>query len=79
MFHKDELKVMDWVIFWIVMAIPVVNFIVFLILLFSGDTNQTLRNMLKAQVFLVLLAIGVFILFWGTIIGFLGPYLPFNI
>jgi hypothetical protein len=79
MFHKDELKVMDWVIFWIVMAIPVVNFIVFLILLFSGDTNQTLRNMLKAQVLLVLLAIGVFILFWGTIIGVLAPYLPFNI
>ena len=79
MFHKDELKVMDWVIFWIVMAIPVVNFIVFLILLFSSDTNQTLRNMLKAQILLVLLAIGIFILFWGTIIGVLAPYLPFNI
>jgi len=55
MFSKTDLTVIDWYLFWILMAIPFVNIIVLIIILFSSDTNATLRSMLWAQIVLAIL------------------------
>lgn len=61
MFNKQDLSVGAWIVFWILMAIPLVNIIMFLIILFSSDKNPTLRNMLWAQVVLVVIVIVLFL------------------
>ena len=60
MFSKQELTIGDWIIFWILMAIPFVNIILIFILLISDETNRTLKNMLWGE--LILLAIALFLL-----------------
>ncbi len=57
MFNKQDLSVGAWIVFWILMAIPLVNIIMYLIILFSSDKNPTLRNMLWAQIVLVVIGI----------------------
>lgn len=63
MFEKDQLGVFDWILFFVLMSIPIVNIIFFIILLAGGNTNQTLKNYLWAgivmAVFAVFLAITV--------------------
>jgi len=68
MFQKSDLNVFDWWLFWILMMIPIIDIIVLLIIMFSSDTNPTLRSMIWAHVLLILIVIGLFI----TI---LNPYL----
>ncbi|PKK98202.1 MAG: hypothetical protein CVV57_08025 [Tenericutes bacterium HGW-Tenericutes-2] len=63
MFQKKQLSVLDWFGFHILMIIPLANIIIFLILLFSGETNKTLRNYLWFQVFAVTVFIILYILF----------------
>lgn len=60
MFNKQELTIGNWIIFWILMAIPFVNIILFFILLISDETNRTQKNMLWGE--LILLAIALFLL-----------------
>ncbi len=55
MFSKTELTIFDWYIFWMLMAIPVVNIIILLMILFSSETNPTLQSMIWAQVVLAIL------------------------
>jgi hypothetical protein len=57
MFNDQELSVGGWIIFWILMAIPVINVIVFLVILCSKDSNRTLRNMLLAGIVLAVIAV----------------------
>ena len=75
MFSKRELRVVDWWIFWLLMAIPVVNIVMFFVLLFSGNTNKSLKNYLLALILPVILMIiliisGVFTL--GMMNGYGG-------
>ena len=69
MFNSDRhLTLGDWFVFHLLMVIPVVNIIIYIILLFSGDTNPSLRSYLWLPIIiiavflaalLILIAIGV--------------------
>lgn len=60
MFSDREISVGTWIIFWFIMAIPIINVIAFLFILFSSDTNKTLQNMLKAQIVLMIIMVLLF-------------------
>lgn len=68
MFQKSDLNVFDWWLFWILMMIPIIDIIVLLIIMFSSDTNPTLRSMIWAQ---FLIGVIVIVLFMTI----LSPYL----
>jgi hypothetical protein len=57
MFEKDQLGVFDWILFFVLMSIPIVNIIFFIILLAGGNTNQTLKNYLWAFVVMFVFAL----------------------
>jgi hypothetical protein len=44
MFEKDQLGVGDWILYYFLMAIPVVNFILFFVILSNANVNQTLKS-----------------------------------
>lgn len=67
MFQKDQLSVFDWIGYYILMAIPLVNIIVLLIIMFSSNSNDTLRNMLWSQVLLALLVFAAFFFLLGGV------------
>jgi hypothetical protein len=71
MFAREQLSIGDWIIFWILMIIPFVNIIVFFIIIFSSYTNQTLKNMLLAEILLILIAILFVLLVFGGFAGLL--------
>lgn len=82
MFTRSDMTVIDWYLFWILMAIPFVNIIVILIIMLSSGTNGTLRSMIWAQ---VILAIFVTVLFMTVLQpymrnlwDFLSQMYPFN-
>jgi hypothetical protein len=71
MFSKKELGVVDWWIFFIVMAIPFVNIVVFLMLLLSEGTNKCLKNYLLALILPVIIILFL-VIFTGFGLGFLN-------
>jgi len=73
MFKKDQLGVFDWIGYYILMAIPLVNIIVFFVILF-GDSNPTLKHMLVAQIVMVIISV---ILFLTVFNGFLQMFEDF--
>lgn len=50
MFSRAHMTVVDWWIFFILMVIPIVNFVMFFVLLLSPSTNRSLKNYLLAIV-----------------------------
>lgn len=60
MFQKEYMGVFDWFAFWILMLIPVVNIVLILMILFSSNSNDTLRNMLFAEITLAILVVILF-------------------
>jgi uncharacterized membrane protein len=54
------MSIFDWWLYWILMAIPIVNVIVFLIVLFSSETSRSLKNMLWAQLLIVVIVVALF-------------------
>jgi hypothetical protein len=54
------MSVGDWWVFFILMAIPLVNILVFVILLLSSGTNRSLKNYLLALILPVLILLVLF-------------------
>ena len=78
MFQKKQLSILDWFGFHILMLIPLANIIIFLILLFSSETNKTLRSYLWTQTILATLLIALYIFFLSqlpAIMEFLENYM----
>ncbi|MBU0996996.1 MAG: hypothetical protein KKE16_03010 [Firmicutes bacterium] len=59
MFQRDQLTIGDWILYYILMVIPLVNIVIFLMILFSSTVNKTLKNMLWTSVlaFIIVLAL----------------------
>ena len=55
--YQRELSVGDWILTLIVLAVPLVNVVMYLYWAFSGSAHPTRRNFSRAS--LVLFAIGV--------------------
>jgi hypothetical protein len=71
MFHKQHMTTGSWLLFFFLMAIPMVNLVVGILILIDRSYNPSLRNFIKA--YLVILIIGLMILFglWGIIMEIL--------
>jgi len=82
MFSRSDMTVMDWYLFWILMAIPFVNIIVLILIMLSPGTNGTLRSMLWAQAILAILVTILFMTvlqpYMRNIWDFLTQMYPFN-
>jgi len=82
MFSKAELSVLDWYLFWIIMAIPIVNIIVLIIIMLSSQTNETLRSMLWAQAIVAILVTLLFMTvlqpYMRNIWDFISQVYPLN-
>jgi hypothetical protein len=72
MFQQKDVSMGAWFVFGILSAIPLVNLITWLILLFDGNTNKSLKNLLKLQVVLFFIGVGLVILLWGSIFALIG-------
>ncbi|MGE0003159.1 MAG: hypothetical protein AB7S88_01710 [Candidatus Izemoplasmatales bacterium] len=57
MFQKEQMGVFDWILYFILLAIPVVGLIIFIVVLFSSETNQSLKNFQWAQVVMVIFVV----------------------
>lgn len=50
MFNKQQLSVGDWWLYWILMCIPILNVILFFMILLSSRVNRTLKNHILATI-----------------------------
>lgn len=61
MFKREEVSIGAWLVFMLVMMVPLVNLVMFLVLIISSETNRTMKNYLIAS--LVPSVLGVFFFF----------------
>ncbi len=71
MFHEKHMSTGAWLIFMLLMAIPVVNIVLIIIILLDRTYNRSLRNFIKAQLVFVILGIVLLFGLWSVIMGFL--------
>lgn len=72
MFQQEDVSVGAWFVFSVLSALPVVNVVMWLVLLLGPNTNKSLKNLLVYQLILAVVAIVFVILFWGVIFASLG-------
>jgi len=68
MFTNKDMSVGDCFLYYILQFIPVVNIIVFLVVLFSSNSNKSLKNLLILQVILFIVWIAAFYFFLPDIL-----------
>jgi hypothetical protein len=59
----------DWMINFLILSIPLVNFIVLLVWAFSSDTNPIKANFSKAALIWMVIILVIYIIFFGAIIA----------
>ncbi len=75
MFNREVMTVGDWLVFIFLMAVPFVNIILWIVLLFSSGTNRSLKNFLVAQLLIGVIVFILFMFFGAAMISFL-EYIP---
>ncbi len=53
---KNFISIWSWLLIWFVMAIPLVNIIMFLVWAFTGE-NETMKNYFKAMIVLFIISV----------------------
>ena len=76
MFKKDQMSVWNWLGFTLLMMIPLVNLIMFIVILVSPDANKSLKNYLIAQLIFIVIIGAIAILFTAQFIDFIQGFLP---
>jgi len=66
MFSKQHMTVFDWWVYYVLMVIPVVNIIVFIMILLSDKTNKSLKSFVWASI-LPLIIVVVLLLSTGIL------------
>ena len=76
MFAKTHMTVGSWWLFFILMAIPGVNIVMFFVILLSGSTNKSLKNYLLTIVlpFFILFGLMFFFGIGSGMFGRLGDF-----
>ena len=75
MFKKDQLSVGDWFLYYLLMAVPLVNVIIWIMVLADRENNETLRNMEKLSLVLGLIGVVIVLLAWGSILPIIEQYI----
>ena len=75
MFKKDPLSMGDWFLYYLLMAVPIVNIIIWIMVLADRENNETLRNMEKLSLVMGLIVVVVFILALGSILPIIEQYM----
>ncbi len=68
MFTNKDMSIGDWFLYYVLQFIPVVNIIIFLIVLFSSNSNKSLKNLLILQVILFIVWLAAFYFFLPDIL-----------
>jgi hypothetical protein len=76
MFEKDQLSVGDWIVYYLIMAIPLVNLIMFFVILGNSNANKTLKSFMLAGLVLGSVVVILYFTIFASILGSLGS-LPF--
>ncbi len=63
MFAKRQLNVIDWLLFHLLMIIPIINIIIIILLIISPSTNPTLKSYIWFWLILLVLGAGIGIRF----------------
>ena len=58
----DVISVKDWILTFILLAIPVVNIILLFVWAFSQDTNESKKNYSKASLIMMAISLVIYIL-----------------
>lgn len=69
------MKVSDWMITLLLLAIPLVNIIMLFVWAFGGGTNPNKANYSKATLLWMLIVFGIYILIFVLILGLIGATL----
>lgn len=70
--ENKAMSVGDWIITFIVTAIPVVGFILLFVWAFGSDTNLSKKNWAKAFLIFYVILIVLWLLLGTAIVGVLG-------
>lgn len=70
MFQKLQLSVADWVVFFILMLIPLVNIVIVVVVLLDDNSNLTLRNYIKTLIFFLVILTLFLIGTWSVLMNF---------
>lgn len=68
-FDESPLSVGDFLIMFILLAIPFVNLIMMLVWAFSGSGNLNRRNFARAGLIVIVIEIVIVTIFWGSIVA----------
>ncbi len=71
MFKSKHMSIGDWFLWHILMLVPLVNIIVFIIVLLSPETTPSLKSYMKFQIIVVILSIAGLIAFAGCMAAFI--------
>jgi len=70
--NQSNVSIGDWIVTFIVMLIPVVNFIMLFVWAFGGSAPESKANWAKANLILYVIGIVLVILFWSIIAALIG-------
>ena len=76
--NSKTVSVGDWIITFIIMAIPFVNIIMLLVWAFGNNTPKSKANWAKAGLIFYLIAIILAIIFYGSIIALIASAAAFG-
>jgi branched-subunit amino acid transport protein AzlD len=62
--NQKPMSVKDWLITLLIMAIPIVGFIMLFVYAFSDSENLNKKNWAKAQLIVLAIVMGLFLLFF---------------
>jgi|TARA_B100000767_G_C19681445_1_gene499749 hypothetical protein len=72
--ENKAMTVGDWIITFIVTAIPLIGFILLFVWAFSSDTNLSKKNWAKALLIFYVILIVIWIFVGTAILGVLGSF-----
>lgn len=77
--EKESLPISvgDWIITFIILAIPIVNIIMLFVWAFGDNTHPSKKNFAKAQLIIFVIVIFIFILFSSFFIGCLSALMRY--
>ena len=76
--NTSTVSIGDWIITFILMIIPFVNFIMLFVWAFGSGTPVSKANWAKAQLIFMIIGIILFVVFYGTIIAIIGSAAAFG-